>query len=162
MNYPRSMSSSSGYGRLSTSATNQRRGLGRRAPAHQPPPPVSELEAFGFKGGGAGGGGGGGGAGGSRGGSGGTIGRVANLDVFFGSAYRFFQCRGLPTIVAEAVTNALTLAFTVVFSTFLFSYVDWARLGKCRDEESCEDHLSAYIRDPWRHVTFVDVMVLFW
>ncbi len=85
----------------------------------------------------------------------------SDLDVFFRGMYHYFQHRGFATIVTGGVTNVLTLGFTVVFSSFLFSWVDWSLLSKCRDENSCQP-ASAYLRNPLRNPSFMDVMVFIW
>jgi hypothetical protein len=87
---------------------------------------------------------------------------VGNLDDFFASMYNFYQHKGLSTIFATGVCNTATLAFTVIFSTFLFSFVDWSALWSCRDEGSCHHHLGAYLRSPFREPRLMDGLVLVW
>jgi hypothetical protein len=89
-------------------------------------------------------------------------GAVSNLDVFFGNMYNYYHSRGLTTIVTSGLSNIITLAFTVIFSTFLFSFVKWTKLWKCRDEESCAPSAHDYVRNPFKHTTFLDVMVFIW
>lgn len=89
-------------------------------------------------------------------------GAVSNLDVFFGNMYHFYHNRGLTTIITSGISHIITLAFTVLFSTFLFSFVRWRKLWKCRDEQTCAPHASDYTRDPFDHTTFLDVMVFIW
>lgn len=89
-------------------------------------------------------------------------GAVSNLDVFFGNMYHFYHNRGLTTIITTGISNIITLAFTVLFSTFLFSFVRWRKLWKCRDEDTCAPYASDYIRDPFDSTTFLDVMVFIW
>jgi hypothetical protein len=92
----------------------------------------------------------------------GSWGAVSNLDLFFASMYNFYQHKGLSNIVATGICNIATLAFTVIFSTFLFSFVDWGLLWSCKDESSCHHHLSAYLRSPIAHPRMADAFVLVW
>ncbi|CAM9743593.1 unnamed protein product, partial [Laminaria digitata] len=71
-------------------------------------------------------------------------GAVENLDTFFTNMYKYYHNRGLLSIVSTGVAHLLILAFTVLFSTFLLSFVDWKALLSCRDEETCHP-LSQYI-----------------
>ena len=86
---------------------------------------------------------------------------VANLDVYFTSMYNYFNKRGLVAVIVGGVTDIITLGFTVFFSTFLFSWVDWGRLLECSDEESCR-HLGHYLRNPLNSPSFIDILVIFW
>ncbi|KAG5191934.1 autophagy protein Apg9-domain-containing protein [Tribonema minus] len=64
-------------------------------------------------------------------------GAVPDLDVFFSAMYAFYQGKGFETIAAHGVANLVILGFTVFFSTFLFAFVDWGAVMKCRDEATC-------------------------
>lgn len=33
----------------------------------------------------------------------------------------------------------LSLGFTVAFSVFVLAFIDWSKLMKCHDEQSCQD-----------------------
>lgn len=89
-------------------------------------------------------------------------GAVSNLDVFFGNMYFFYQNRGMATILTTGISNTITLAFTVIFSTFLFSFIHWNKLWECRDETSCAPNAHDYIRDPFQNAGFLDAMVFIW
>ena len=88
-------------------------------------------------------------------------GAVANLDVFFSNMYSFYHHHGLATILISGVSNLITLGFTVVFTTFLFAFVDWGLLLKCHDEASCHP-LTYYVSSPMEKPSFFRVMVLIW
>ena len=55
----------------------------------------------------------------------------------------------------------ITLGFTVVFSTFLFSWVDWTALLECKDEHTCHPFLH-YVSNPMERPTLWSVMVFIW
>ncbi|CAM9846126.1 unnamed protein product, partial [Scytosiphon promiscuus] len=71
-------------------------------------------------------------------------GAVENLDAFFANMYSYYHRGGLLSIVSSGVAHLLILAFTVLFSTFLLSFVDWKALLSCRDEDTCHP-LSQYV-----------------
>ncbi|CAM9271814.1 unnamed protein product [Choristocarpus tenellus] len=71
-------------------------------------------------------------------------GAVQNLDTFFSNMYKYYHSRGIPSIVSRGIANLVILAFTVLFSTFLLSFMDWGALLTCRDEESCQP-LTTYV-----------------
>ncbi|CAN0020353.1 unnamed protein product [Ascophyllum nodosum] len=71
-------------------------------------------------------------------------GAVENLDVFFTNMYKYYHSRGLRNIASRGVAHLLILAFTVLFSTFLLSFMDWKALLSCRDEDTCHP-LSQYV-----------------
>ena len=66
---------------------------------------------------------------------------VANLDVFFTNMYSFYHHRGFPTVLVSGIANMITLGFTVVFSTFLFSWLDWGE-SKIIDEPTAQSDQS--------------------
>ena len=72
-------------------------------------------------------------------------GAVANLDTFFTSIYNYYYHKGLVLLLAKEILEIVSLFFTLFLSVFLFSYLDWAKLITCTDEESCQSHLSGYI-----------------
>jgi autophagy-related protein 9 len=63
---------------------------------------------------------------------------VKNLDKFFSIMYQYYTTKGLPAIVIQQLCSVISLGFTITFSIFLIAFVDWDRLGTCRDELSCE------------------------
>lgn len=60
-----------------------------------------------------------------------------NLDDFFTRVYSYFVEGGFACIITKGIVNVVTLGFTVVFSTFLLGFVDWAKLMTCKDETTC-------------------------
>ena len=77
-------------------------------------------------------------------------GTVANLDLFFTSLYNYYYHRGIVPIVGKGIVELTSLFFTLWLSVFLFAYVDWHELKSCKDEESCKDFLSHYIKEKVR------------
>lgn len=71
---------------------------------------------------------------------------VKNLDVWFSNLYKFWYCKGLATMVVSGVTHMLTLAFTISFTFFLLTLVNWGSLSACRDEQSCHRSFGKYVR----------------
>lgn len=71
----------------------------------------------------------------------------SNLDEFFTRMYRYYYQRGFPSILASHITSLITLAFTVIFSTFLLVFVDWPNLLTCgvHDTTKCMD-LATYLK----------------
>jgi len=72
---------------------------------------------------------------------------VSNLDEFFTRLYNYYREGGLVTLLLGRLSSLVVLAFTVVFSTFLFILVDWHALFSCSDAEDaapCKE-LSRYI-----------------
>jgi len=66
-----------------------------------------------------------------------TWGAVSNLDTFFQRVYEYHSEKGFWPLVLGRITNLLTLAFTIAFSTFLFAFVDWSSLFSCRTADEC-------------------------
>jgi len=73
-----------------------------------------------------------------------TEGGASNLDVFFTEAYEYYREHGMACIIASRVTDLITLGFTIIFSTFLFLFVEWRSLMKCDSEDTCSD-LESYV-----------------
>ena len=63
---------------------------------------------------------------------------VRNLDEFYARMYAFYKGQGMWCILASKITNLVTVGFTVIFSTFFISFVDWHLLLTCHDESSCK------------------------
>ena len=61
------------------------------------------------------------------------------------SLYNYYYHRGIIPIAGKGVVELVSLFFTLWLSVFLFAYLDWSKLSKCVDEESCHDSLSDYI-----------------
>jgi autophagy-related protein 9 len=74
-------------------------------------------------------------------------GAVANLDLFFTSLYNYYYHGGLVPIIGKGIVELISLFFTLWLSVFLFVYLDWQALWKCRDEDSCRPNLSSYMVD---------------
>jgi autophagy-related protein 9 len=55
------------------------------------------------------------------------------LDVFFGNVYKYYCQKGFVPTVATGASDVVTLGFTVIFSTFLLSWVNWGKrfAGTC-------------------------------
>jgi autophagy-related protein 9 len=71
-------------------------------------------------------------------------GGVADLDQFFARMYAYYRERGFLCIVLARITHLLSLAFTILFSVFLFLFVDWTRLMQCHSGATCLD-LEEYV-----------------
>lgn len=69
---------------------------------------------------------------------------VRNLDEFYARMYAFYKGQGMWCILASKITNLVTVGFTVIFSTFFISFVDWHLLLTCHDESSCKP-FDAYV-----------------
>lgn len=87
---------------------------------------------------------------------------VSNLDVFFQSLYHYYYHRGLVPIISRGVVESVTLLFTLLLSVFLFAYVDWKKLARCSDENSCEaDFMKSYILEhPFQKRTLWNFVVI--
>jgi autophagy-related protein 9 len=72
-------------------------------------------------------------------------GAVPNLDVFLSHLYHYYYHRGWNPIVYQGVVELLILVVTLWLSVFLVTRLDWPQLATCRDENSCQEHLSNYI-----------------
>lgn len=46
--------------------------------------------------------------------------------------------KGFWCMIISRFTNLITLAFTILFSTFLFLYIDWSSLLFCSDTDGCD------------------------
>ena len=64
---------------------------------------------------------------------------VSNLDAFFTKVYTYYVERGFWCMIATRLTNLLTLAFTICFSTFLLLFIQWNSLLFCSNNEECDD-----------------------
>ena len=62
----------------------------------------------------------------------------ANLDEFFGWVYEYYVEKGYWCMILSRITNLITLAFTILFSTFLMGFVNWTALLNCNTEETCQ------------------------
>lgn len=60
-----------------------------------------------------------------------------NLDTFLTRVYSYYAEKGFVTMVVARISNLLTLGFTIVFSCFLFLYVNWSILFTCQ-KEACD------------------------
>eukprot|EP00743_Colponemidia_sp_Colp-15_P003505 GILK01003783.1.p1 GENE.GILK01003783.1~~GILK01003783.1.p1 ORF type:complete len:674 (+),score=105.22 GILK01003783.1:92-2113(+) len=73
---------------------------------------------------------------------------IPNLDKFFSNIYNYFYEKGYRCIIAARLSSLLTLAFTVLFSTFLLAFVNWRQLLQCDSEETCR-HIHSILRNPF-------------
>ena len=71
--------------------------------------------------------------------------RIPDLDVFFTQVYTYFKERGLACMITQRLVNLTNLAFTIVFSTFLFLFVDWSSLATCAESEGGCTNFSSYV-----------------
>eukprot|EP00586_Coscinodiscus_wailesii_P021777 CAMPEP_0172520516 /NCGR_PEP_ID=MMETSP1066-20121228/292051_1 /TAXON_ID=671091 /ORGANISM="Coscinodiscus wailesii, Strain CCMP2513" /LENGTH=1056 /DNA_ID=CAMNT_0013303295 /DNA_START=550 /DNA_END=3720 /DNA_ORIENTATION=+ len=79
---------------------------------------------------------------------------VPDLDLFFTNMYHYYYNRGFVSIVGKGVIELVSLWTTLWISVFLFAYLDWGELLKCRDESSCNSHIGDYIIDkPFSEIT---------
>jgi hypothetical protein len=88
--------------------------------------------------------------------------RHQTIDTAHSSAL-FDRCRLLyidgSSIAAHCVWHDSTLAFTVIFSTFLMVFVNWSALLSCDGEASCKAVVG--IRpDAYKSPTFGEVIVV--
>lgn len=97
---------------------------------------------------------------------------VEDLDAWFTNVYRYWHRKGFASELVLGSIHIFTLAFTIIFSTFLFAFVNWTRLRQCKDEDSC-DLFDNYIRrtfltDPDSYgqdilaLTYIGVFGLYW
>lgn len=78
--------------------------------------------------------------------------RVKNLDRFFSCMYRYYVSKGIGAVLLSELCSLVSLAFTVVFTAFLFAFVNWEALLRCHDEDSCGDlDSTAFIINPFHH-----------
>ena len=82
-------------------------------------------------------------------------GAAANLDLFLTNLYQYFYHRGLKPIVCKGIVEIFTLFFSLFLSVFLMRYLDWKKLSTCKDEQSCNEDLVAYITDAPKLTWFV-------
>lgn len=77
-----------------------------------------------------------------------SFGPVANLDAFFSRVYNYYIEEGFWCIVLTRVASLLTLAFTILFSSFLLLFVNWYGLVNCSSEtfahRRCEDVIRGW------------------
>ena len=63
---------------------------------------------------------------------------MADLDDFLRRCHAYHSERGLACALLSRALNLLTLAFTVFFSAFLLTMVNWERLGDCDAKDECD------------------------
>jgi len=64
---------------------------------------------------------------------------ISNLDAFFTKVYTYYVEKGFWCMIATRITNIVTLAFTICFSSFLLLFINWHALLFCSSSSSCDD-----------------------
>ena len=76
------------------------------------------------------------------------------------SVYNYYYHKGLIHIVGKGTIELLSLFFTFALSIFLFAYLDWSSLLQCRDESTCQESFSSYIREkPFEQITLLHFLL---
>lgn len=93
---------------------------------------------------------------------------MSDLDMFYSNLYDYYRKQGLKCMITEVIIDLFVLAFTALFSTFLFLYFDWAKLLECDNATNC-NNLTEYVRKPvlrsaWGAIvsTYFVALCIFW
>lgn len=62
---------------------------------------------------------------------------VDNLDTFFCDMYAYYIHGGFRGLVLTRLSNLLSLAFTIVFSSWLLLFINWSGILSCGAEDQC-------------------------
>uniref|UniRef100_A0A6C0CJJ1 Autophagy-related protein 9 n=1 Tax=viral metagenome TaxID=1070528 RepID=A0A6C0CJJ1_9ZZZZ len=90
---------------------------------------------------------------------------------FYKNFYKYYLDGGFRCAAMSTLLKIFILAFTIIFSTFLFIFVDWHSLFQCsRQNESkdpgvCNGHIirhniASYIN--WFHITYFVILSIYW
>ena len=71
-----------------------------------------------------------------------------HLDFFLGRVYQYHLSRGYTPLLATRITSLLSISFTLLFSTFLITFVNWNNLIDCAYDRGVCSQLSI-----WRSMT---------
>lgn len=69
---------------------------------------------------------------------------ITNQDDFYSDLYEYYEKHGLLCILMEQAMDVFILAFTTLFSVFLFLFFDWSAIMECESAETCYD-LKTYV-----------------
>jgi len=81
-------------------------------------------------------------------------------DVFFTDLYHYFCGKGYFVILIKGAVQLITLAFTVVLTTFLIGFLKWDLLLKCHDEHTCMDFAMYVTTEALVHPNMYQFFVL--
>lgn len=69
---------------------------------------------------------------------------IGNQDHFYQDLYRHYEKHGLVCMLTEQAMDIFVLAFTTLFSVFLFLFFDWSAIMRCESVDTCHD-LNVYV-----------------
>ncbi|KAF0972369.1 hypothetical protein FDP41_009272 [Naegleria fowleri] len=84
---------------------------------------------------------------------------ITNLDVFFQQVYTYFNEKGFWCLLVERLLRLCSVFFMMVFSTFLFVFLDWAAMWHCQDVQ-CKK-IPIIRDDVWTLNAFHVIVLLF-
>ena len=67
-----------------------------------------------------------------------------HLDFFLGRVYQYHLSRGYIPLLATRITSLLSIGFTLLFSTFLITFVNWNNLIDCAYDRGVCSQLSIW------------------
>ena len=85
---------------------------------------------------------------------------VNNLDSFFIKVYKYYAEKGYYSIILSRIINMITLAFTIIFSSFLVLCVDWTELAKCTKDDYICDHIIGLKSSTIESPNFLQLIII--
>lgn len=86
--------------------------------------------------------------------------KMKNTDELFRMIYAYYTSKGISAIILQELSAVVTLAFTIVVSVYLITFVDWSALMSCHDEISCEGVQNSIQYNPFEETPSSLTMVV--
>jgi hypothetical protein len=87
-------------------------------------------------------------------------GSIANLDVFFARVYNYYIEKGFTAMILGRITNLITLAFTISFSSFLLLYIRWHLIFTCSSSQECENFIRSDVLEELKRPSAGQALVI--
>lgn len=93
---------------------------------------------------------------------------IGDLDLFFSQVYKYFLRKGFWCMCLQRLLKLFSVLFMIVFSTFLFVFVDWRAIWSCKNQECAHVRIvrpDVFTRFNLFHkiaITFESAILCYW